>query len=263
MQRIKSFRLFLLATLTFSFIACSKSGRHQDGATNPENVIEASDEGDEVAASDTLSDTTQASGEVTVTADWANAENLVMNCNGSMDLAKPVGVIATNITHDSLMYNVEPFSDCSGTFHRFLDSLKKRCSDYAYPDKNTYRDSRDLGKWYYENEKFVRVTNALEMGHYIKPGAVMFYGPRKAIIDSLGVESLFAPGGINHVGVIVSVQKDDQGIVTGYSLFHGQRPGKMASTTNYHKREYRNRPEYPPYGNGSEQWVGVAPIISE
>jgi len=90
----------------------------------------------------------------------------------------------------------------------------------------------------------------------------MFYGPRQANIDTLGVEALFNQGGINHVGVVVAVEKDDKGVVTNYSLFHGQRPGKIASTTNYHNRK-PSRDTYPPYGNGTEQLVGMAPILPQ
>ena len=193
---------------------------------------------------------------------WAD-KPLSISCNGrQMMLAEPISRIAKNIENDSLDYNVEPFSDCSGIFHRVLDSLKKRCPTYAYPTK-IYRSSRDIGKWYFEQGAFIRIKNPLEMSVYIKPGAVMLYGGRSISTDSLETEALFAPGGINHVGVVVSVKKDEKGIVTAYSLFHGQRPGKRASVTRYHKRTYRNRPNYPPYGNGTEHWVGIAPIVSQ
>ncbi len=245
---------FLPLFLLMGMLACSSStSTKQEGDTTLTEADTAHAE-----AQDTL-----VQGAEMTTADWETADSIVMNCGGALNLAKPVNVIAANISRDSLQYDVEPFSDCSGIFHRFLDSLSLRCPDFAYPDKK-YRDSRALGKWYHEQGHFVRVNmdNVLDMSHLIKPGAVMFYGPRNGKIDTLGIEALFAPGGINHLGVIVAVAKNDQGVVTGYSLFHGRRPGKLASTTNYHKRSYRNRPEYPPYGNGSEQWVGVAPVIA-
>ena len=63
------------------------------------------------------------------------------------------------------------------------------------------------------------------------------------------------------MGVVTEVKKNEEGLISSYSLFHGQRPGKLASTTNYHQRAYKNRPNYPPYGNGTEQWVAVAPLM--
>ncbi|MEM7513902.1 MAG: hypothetical protein AAF388_23445 [Bacteroidota bacterium] len=179
-----------------------------------------------------------------------------------INLAVPVKVIADNITAEKLDYNVEQFSDCSGIFHRFLDSLELRCPSPTYPNPKQYRSSRELGLWYYQQGKLVLVKDPLNMHEYIKPGAVMFYGPRGVDVSTMTIDELTRPGGINHVGVIVEVKKDDDGVITGYTLFHGQRPGKKASSTNYHKREYKNRSEYPPYGNGTEQWVAVAPIIS-
>lgn len=241
---------FLLrGTLLFLF-ACTpaKEGAETAGGEVADTTVA-------VAASDS----TVVEEEVPVTADWANAEAIIMDCGGATDLAGPVQVIAANITDDSLDYNQEPFSDCSGIFHRVLDSLKKRCDDYAYPAKETYRSSRGLGQWYYEQGNFIRVTDPLNMDHLIKPGAVMFYGSPE---DGVSTEALFDQGGINHVGVIVSVEKDEEGVVTGYSLFHGQTYGKLASTTDYHKRTYANRTDYPPYGNGRDKWLGVAPIIS-
>lgn len=193
---------------------------------------------------------------------WENMDGIYSLCAGKKsNLAHPVNLIAQHISEDSLDYNVEPFSDCSGIFIRVLDSLNRRCPGHDFPNPQTYRDSRGLAQWYHEQKLLIRVIEPLDMGKYIKPGAVMFYGGRGMNMDTIQTEDLFQHGGINHVGVITEVKKDKEGIVESYSLFHGQRPGKMASTTKYHKRTYRNRKDYPPYGNGSEQWVAIAPIV--
>ncbi|MEL6253780.1 MAG: hypothetical protein AAFR87_17360 [Bacteroidota bacterium] len=192
---------------------------------------------------------------------WMGYDGLRSSCEGSkLNLAIPVNIIAANITKDSLAYNVEPFSDCSGVFLRFLDSLEARCPKKSYPDPASHRDSRALAKWYHEKGKLVRVEEPLNMAHYIKPGSVMFYGGRGVENKELSLDDLFAHGGINHVGVVTEVEEKN-GEIVGYSLFHGQRPGKLASTTNYHQKEYRNRTNYPHFGNGTEQWVAVAPIV--
>lgn len=192
---------------------------------------------------------------------WASYDGLLSSCEGSkLNLAIPVNIIAANISKDSLQYNVEPFSDCSGVFLRFLDSLEIRCPKMDYPDPASYRDSRALARWYHETGKLIRVEEPLNMAQYIKPGSVMFYGGRGVENKELSLDDLFAHGGINHVGVVTEVEEKG-GEIVGYSLFHGQRPGKLASTTKYHKKEYRNRPNYPAYGNGTEQWVAVAPIV--
>ncbi|MEM6800476.1 MAG: hypothetical protein AAF696_03675 [Bacteroidota bacterium] len=193
---------------------------------------------------------------------WEKLNGLMSSCQGGpLNLAIPVNMIAENISRDSLQYDVEAFSDCSGIFHRFLDSMEVRCPDKQYPDPEQYRSSRELAKWYHEEGRLISVENPLKMMQYIHPGTVMFYGGRGDISEDIKLEDLFEHGGISHVGVVTEVKQNENGIVTGYSLFHGQRPGKLASTTNYHQRAYRNRPNYPPYGNGTEAWVAVAPIV--
>ena len=193
---------------------------------------------------------------------WEEMEGLIATCEDEpFNLALPVNIIAFNISRDSLQYGAEPLSDCSGIFHRFLDSLELRCPEPTFPNPKKYRSSRDLARWYMEQDRIIRVEDPLEMDEHIIPGAVMFYGGRGINTAEMDMEDLVAPGGINHMGVVVSVERNKKGRVTAYSLFHGRRPGKLASITRYHRREYRNRPEYPPYGNGTEQWVAVAELL--
>ncbi|RMG16598.1 MAG: hypothetical protein D6730_24930 [Bacteroidetes bacterium] len=124
MESLNPFKLIVLVCgLACMMLACSAPKEKQGGEENTEDATQ-------------VADSTQAE-EVATTADWTQAEALVMNCGGTaMNLADPIREIADNLTRDSLMYDVKPFSDCSGTFHRVLDSLKKRCDDYPYPDKN-------------------------------------------------------------------------------------------------------------------------------
>lgn len=245
-----SILLFLFAT--FFLFAC---GNKKEATSNTEEVVETKEE---KPNSQKKSPPHPYEKEMKK---WMSYDGLRSLCEGSkLNLAIPVNIIAANITKDSLAYNVEPFSDCSGVFLRFLDSMEVRCPEKSYPDPASYRDSRALAKWYHEEGKLIRVEEPLNMAQYIKPGSVMFYGGRGVENKELSLDDLFAHGGINHVGVVTEVEEKN-GEIVGYSLFHGQRPGKLASTTQYHKREYRNRPNYPAYGNGTEQWVAVAPIV--
>lgn len=197
-----------------------------------------------------------------MTVSWDKGNALTANCGGgTLELTDPVRAIANNIADDSLMYDVKPFSDCSGIFHRFLDSLEVRCPDQSFPDPAQFRSSRGVGQWYQDQGKFVRINDPLNMGHLIKPGAVMFYASAQLDLNTAETAAFFKSGGIRHVGVITDVATDENGTVTGYTLFHGRTTGKLAASTNYHKRVYANRPNYPAYGNGSDQWIGVAPVI--
>ncbi|MEO1451884.1 MAG: hypothetical protein AAFV07_20300 [Bacteroidota bacterium] len=247
--------IIVLALLVYA-CAPSKSA----GDTAPDQATTSTPDVDQAAETDAEVDPEPAPAVSTVA--WDQGASLTVNCGGApLDLTNPVGIIAENISQDSLMYDVEPFSDCSGIFHRFLDSLEKRCPDHSYPDPAQFRSSRGVGKWYHEQGKFVRVNDPLNMGHLIKPGAVMFYAGSQFKIDSTETADFFKSGGIRHVGVITAVKTDDEGMVTGYTLFHGRTSGKLAGNTNYHKRVYKNRPNYPAYGNGGDHWIGVAPVL--
>ena len=58
---------------------------------------------------------------------------------------------------------------------------------------------------------------------------------------------------IFHIGVVYGVRRDAVGQVESYRLFHGRRPGKVASITNWHRRTSE-----PPFGNGNEELVAIA-----
>ncbi|MCI4670600.1 MAG: hypothetical protein MRZ79_20870 [Bacteroidia bacterium] len=194
---------------------------------------------------------------------WAKMEGLSISCEGnSMNLALPLNQVAERLQAQNLMYNVKPFSDCSGIFHRVLDSLDRRCPSHAFPSPKTHRDSRSIGKWYDERDGFVKITNPEEQWAYIKPGAVMFYVSGSVDPKTVSREALFKPGGIRHIGVVVDVEKDSKGVVKKYTLFHGRTTGKPAAKTNYHTRK-PSRTSYPAYGNGRDHWIGVAPIASD
>lgn len=182
------------------------------------------------------------------------------SCNGGENLAVPLQQIANNISADSVWYdkdNPQNMADCSGIFHRVIDSLKKRCPDVPIPTKAS-RSSRSLAAWFHEQGRLTLIQDAAKNADLLKPGAIIFYGGKGAVAaGTLTIEELTKPGGINHVGYIVDVERDASGTLTNYHLFHGQWVGKMASVTKWHKLD-PGRANYPPYGNGSEPLVAVA-----
>jgi hypothetical protein len=239
-------RCLLLILLSLFVWTCSKSEK-------PEQAIEQKGEHTEVSAF-----------EYSPTA-LASLERYTMDCDGAeIDLADPIGEIADAMEDSVFLYNTKSLTDCSGIFHRVLKRMKRRCPEYAYPVVDEYRDSRDIASWYHEQGKLILVKDVFKNTDLIKPGAVLFYGQRDSVYKDFTATDLFERGtGINHVGVVVSVSKDDAGNVTNYELFHGHgRKGKTpASITNYHQRE-PTRPAYPPYGNGTEQWVAFALLVT-
>jgi hypothetical protein len=187
-----------------------------------------------------------------------------IQCSGStIDLAHPVREISVRLEAQKLEYAPSNLADCSGIFHRVLKNLKERCPSHAYPEVNKYRDSRALARWYQENNTLLLIHDALAQSDLIKPGAVLFYGYGGKKYQHFSAEDLFVRGkGINHVGVVVEVTKNDQDEVESYRLFHGRNPKHTAGITDYHLRK-PTRDSYPPLGNGPEQWVAFAPIVRD
>ncbi|WP_339136434.1 MAG: hypothetical protein WGN25_00945 [Candidatus Electrothrix sp. GW3-4] len=179
------------------------------------------------------------------------------------DLVPAVRASVADLEAQAILYGVGPLSDCSGIFHRVLMGVKKRCPDHAYPPIDVYRDSRDLARWYNEQGELILIEDALQRTDLIRPGMVLFYGRAGRVFKNFTVDDLVATrAGIDHVGVVVRVQRDEDGEVSNYRLFHGHgRKGKtFASATNWHRRE-PTRASYPPFGNGRQQLVAAARIV--
>ena len=256
----------------FSLSSCSQQSGENTGGDSSSTQTSQSATDTDMPSETPMMDSTAAdsanAAEATSNADidmaaWASLEGLSINCGGGeINLAVPVNLVATRLESQNLAYNDKPFTDCSGIFHRVLDSLKRRCPTHDFPSPQTHRDSRSLGRWYHEKGQLVQITDPLKQDSYIKPGAVIFYA--KPSVDPLTVdaETLFKQGGIRHVGVVTEVEKDASGTIVGYTLFHGRYYGKSAAKTNYHKRD-TGRANYPPFGNGKDHMIAVAPIASD
>ncbi|MEM7375171.1 MAG: hypothetical protein AAF587_41640 [Bacteroidota bacterium] len=178
-------------------------------------------------------------------------------------LVKNVREIAARMEAEQLMYGELPLTDCSGIFHRLLDSLKERCPEAKYPSKS-YRSSRALAQWYHEQGSLVLLPQPETRTELIRPGAVLFYGGRgdQLAEDDFTIGHLTSSEGINHVGIVTTIKRNSSGVVETYKLFHGLRPGKFAKTTSYHSLN-PSRDTYPPLGNGKEALVAIAPVVSQ
>ena len=186
----------------------------------------------------------------------------VLRCEGKkLDLAGPVMAVAKGLERQKFAYRQADTADCSGMFHRMLIGLQTYCPDHDYPAYGKYRDSRELARWYHKHKELELVLDPLEMEEMIKPGAVMFYGYGDRKYKKLKYRKLFVRGkGINHVGVVTSVQKDSKGNIISYALFHGRNPKYPAGITDFHRRE-PSRDHYPVFGNGDQPWLAVAPVL--
>jgi len=185
-----------------------------------------------------------------------------VHCQGRLlNLKDPLSQITSYLESKAIYYNSIPLSDCSGMFHRVLMMLDNQCPGQALPSHKKYRSTRQLAEWYYRKGKLVIIQDALSSSDLIKPGSVMFFGKQGRRYRNFTASQLFLRSrGIEHMGIVVAVQRDRTGRVLSYRMFHGRKSGTIAKTT-LHKRIYNKR-SYPAYGNGSQQWVAVARIIN-
>jgi len=198
-----------------------------------------------------------------------------VNCNGEPIGSKaPVEEIAGDLT--GIMYG-EWYEqggyrqDCSGMFHRVLEQVNALCPELNFPQVSEYRETRQLAVWYHDRGQLIIIRNPVEKEDLIKPGAVMFYGYANGNYKNATMEQLRRRGtGIEHMGVVVSVEKDADGRVRNYKLFHGISTGKTSAITTAHYRDWSESPyarnakkkKYKPYGFWSQPWVAIAPIIA-
>ena len=176
------------------------------------------------------------------------------------DVATPLREVVTALENKSLLYATGPLTDCSGIFHRVLLGLKHRCPAKDFPSVAKHRDSRALARWYHERGKLQLIKNAVESTDLLKPGVVLFFGKNGFTYEDFSADDLLLPQkGIDHIGVVVKVHRNESGQVLNYDLFHGHgSKGKTpASITDWHKRT-PSRAGYPPLGNGRQQWVAIA-----
>ncbi len=164
---------------------------------------------------------------------------------GRRELEEVARRVAANLASRRIGYNTQPLSDCSGMALRVLEELDNRCDTVIRPDVDEARSASAIAQWYSERGRLVRVLDPLDADDALVPGAITFYGRPGG--GQAGLDDVF------HIGIVYEVARDEVGRVTGYRLFHGRQPGKVASITGWHRREAS-----PPLGNGTETLVAVA-----
>lgn len=233
------------------------------------NIIAEEEEEDPIPAEEEGPDS---SDEETLIADTGNDIGELPSADlcykpGSDELKKTLLIYTQQLERDSLWYNnAEPdkLLDCSGIFHRVSQFISTKCDAYQYPELGSTRDTRALAGWYYDNNNLVIIHDAAKQRNLIKPGTVMFFGRSGRAYNNLTIERLKTPipnHVIMHVGVVTDVKTDANGDVINYTMFHGRRPGKVASSTYYHKLK-PPRVGFPPLGNWNQQLVAVANIMT-
>lgn len=171
--------------------------------------------------------------------------------------------LASDYEAQHILYRSVPLSDCSGMFHQLLLKMKEAFPAFAYPAVAEARSSRALARWYYDKGSLHIIDEAGGSGELIRPGAVMFFGQVGKKYNSPSIDQLTTYGaGIMHIGTVVEVEKDEQGKVIAYTMFHARGRGKPASHTRHYLRHPGN-PGLPAFGNWRQQWVAIAYMDTE
>lgn len=152
---------------------------------------------------------------------------------------------ARHLAAQRIPYDSDALADCSGMVHRVLDRMQDRCDDIARPDVTVARSARAIAAWYAQAGRLTTILDPVDADDALVPGAIVFFGaPGRRDVP---LDRIF------HTGIVYDVQRNTRGEVESYRMFHGRRPGKVASITPWHRRSAD-----PPLGNGDEQLVAVA-----
>ncbi|MBX2874760.1 MAG: hypothetical protein KTR30_21735 [Saprospiraceae bacterium] len=151
------------------------------------------------------------------------------------------------------------FKDCSGMFIRLCEKLDGQfCDAYQFPGRK-YHSTRDLASWYAREGKLTLIKDAQSNQDLIQVGQVMFYGKaNKRIPKRLRLADLTAPypnGLLAHMGVVVAVNRMDDGTLRSYTLYHGRSSGKPAS------RSIIRMSQNADFGNWGQPWLATASIL--
>lgn len=115
-----------------------------------------------------------------------------------------------------LPYSQVNRTDCSGIIYKVLQQFKGNCAEAVIPNIQEYRSSADLAYFLTKQNLFIpcdKLTGVDEL----RIGATMFYGYKREKI--------------NHIALVVNVERNDTGKAISYTVFHGRKPGIPASLT--------------------------------
>ncbi|MFK7997215.1 MAG: hypothetical protein AB8B87_23995 [Granulosicoccus sp.] len=182
--------------------------------------------------------------------------------------------------------------DCSGNFLRLSSHIAEQCDvelvaprgvrkyvdggDNERPGRAAARTTRGIAKWYDEQGKFVPVfydgtvdlTEApgalIAIRNKIKTGSVLWFSFEKPLAE-IKKEGLFKEVGglINHMATVTSVEKDDNGDVIAWYMYHGINGKKNNDITPQwwtYPTVFGDK-KYPPGGYWGQRLVGFAESI--
>lgn len=227
-----------------------------------------------------------------------------VQCNGeTTTVASVLQPIVSSLVAQKIPYgrsSPKEWRDCSGNFLRLSSYVAAACpehaeqlvaapgvSEYVAGGSNTValerkaRSSRGIAQWYHEQGRFTPIyyDDAQRLGdtpadlrkyrHLIQPGTVLWYS-RGRPLAAAGVDPLFTRSetGINHMGTVTAVERNDSGEVVRYHIYHGHgKDGTPASVTKAHYWKWPDTylaggtKSYPPFGYWKQRVVGIGTLV--
>lgn len=151
------------------------------------------------------------------------------------------------------------FRDCSGIFHRVVQTMEDACPNLLIPPTKV-RSSRQLAAWYANRGTLTPINDPLlQAPDLLQPGAVVFFGGPNKRHKKVGFQSVV--NNTRHIGIVTSVQHNEAGEVIGYQMFHGSSRHRKAVYSQRYRHHPRNK-NSPPFGNGNEQLLAVATLCT-
>ncbi len=134
--------------------------------------------------------------------------------------------IVFNLT--GIPYSMQNKTDCSGIFYKSLEQFKSaNCPKSTIPKITQYRSSDDFA-FYLSKQNRLHTTLSVGYDDWLRIGTVLFYG--------------YSKKRVNHVALVTAVNKNAQGIIESYSIFHGRKPGIASSVSKVKLRATSSSP---------------------
>jgi len=151
------------------------------------------------------------------------------------------------------------FRDCSGIFHRVVQTMEGACPNLLIPPTKV-RSSRQLAAWYTNRGTLTPMNDVLlQAPDVLQPGAIVFFGGPNKRHKNVSYQSVV--NNTRHIGIVTSVQHNEAGDVVGYQMFHGSSAHRKAVYSQRYRHHPKNK-NSPAFGNGNEQLLAVANLCS-
>ncbi|MEM6803548.1 MAG: carboxypeptidase-like regulatory domain-containing protein, partial [Bacteroidota bacterium] len=171
----------------------------------------------------------------------------ITNCSRPSDaeMSAALTTKSEELEAQKLMYSATPpeeLRDATGIFFRMISFVGSyvNCSEYVYPKPEETRTTKSLVKWFYQRGNLVIENDTSKILERLRPGSVLFFGRwgKEYTPEELTIDVISGSKGVQHMGIVTEILRDESGETIGYKMMNGRSAGKHAKRTLH----YRNPP---------------------